>query len=98
MIRKYHNHKLQTNPTHREKVPYNNHETLGGQTKQSNQLSLPHQDDCKTRIDTKQRMANHRAITESHNGSNNQQRINKNNRTFALEWTAAKATGGGGGA
>ena len=28
----------------------NNHETLGRQTKQNNQLSLPHQDDCKTSI------------------------------------------------
>ena len=37
-----------------------------------------------------------RTITESHNGSNNQQRIN-NNRITALEGTAAKATGGGGG-
>ena len=35
----------------------------------------------------------HRTITESHNGSNNQHRIN-NNRTTALEWTAAKATRG----
>ena len=32
-------------------------------------------------------------ITESHSGSNNQQRIN-NNRTIALERTAAKATEG----
>ena len=32
-------------------------------------------------------------MTESHNGSNNQQRI-INNRTTALEQTAAKATGG----
>ena len=31
----------------------NNHETPGRQTKQSNQLSLPHQDDCKTRRDIK---------------------------------------------
>ena len=28
-------------------------ETPGRQTKQSNQLSLPHQDDCKTRMDIK---------------------------------------------
>ena len=28
-------------------------------TKQSNQLSLPHQDDCKTRRDTKQRTTKH---------------------------------------
>ena len=27
MIRKYHNHKLQTNPWHREEEPHNNHET-----------------------------------------------------------------------
>ena len=40
MIRKYHNHKLQTNPWHREEEPHNNHETTGRQTKQSNQLSL----------------------------------------------------------
>ena len=47
MARKYNNHKLQTDPRHREKEPHNNHETSGRQTKQSNQLSLPHQDDCK---------------------------------------------------
>ena len=53
MIRKYHNHKLQTNLWYREEEPHNNHETPGRQTKQSNQLSLPHRDDCKTRMDTK---------------------------------------------
>ena len=51
MIRKYHNHKLQTNPLHREEEPHNNHETPGRQTKQSNQLSLSHRDDCKTRME-----------------------------------------------
>ena len=35
MIRKYHNHKLQTNPWQREEEPDNNHETPGRQTKQS---------------------------------------------------------------
>ena len=34
MIRKYHNHKLQTNPWHREEEPHSNHETPGRQTKQ----------------------------------------------------------------
>ena len=29
------------------------HETPGRQIKQSNQLSLPHQDDCNTRMDIK---------------------------------------------
>ena len=53
MIRKYHNHKLQTTPWHREEEPPNNHETPGRQIKQSNQLSLPHQDDCNTRTDIK---------------------------------------------
>ena len=53
MIRKFLNHKLQTNPWNREEEPHNNHETPGRQTMQSNQLPLPHQDDCKTRMDTK---------------------------------------------
>ena len=84
MIRKYHSHKPQTNQWHREEEPQNNHETPGRHTKQSNQLSLPHQDDCKTRRDIKRRTTKHRRITESHNGSNNKQQVN-NNRTTALE-------------
>ena len=48
MIRKYHNYKPQTNPWHREEEPHNHHEKPGRQAKQSNQLSLPHQDDCIT--------------------------------------------------
>ena len=40
MIRKYHNHKPQTTPWHREEEPLNHHETPGKQIKQSNQLSL----------------------------------------------------------
>ena len=63
MIRKYHNHKPQTTLWHREEEPLNHHETPGRQFKQSNQLSLPHQDDCNTRTDTKQRTAKHRTIT-----------------------------------
>ena len=51
MIRKYHNHKLQTTLWHREEEPLNHHETPGRQIKQSNQLSLPHQDDCNARMD-----------------------------------------------
>ena len=38
---------------HREEEPHNNHETPERQIKQSSQLSLSHQDDCKTRMDTK---------------------------------------------
>ena len=51
MIRKYYNHKPQTTLRHREEEPLNHHETPGKQIKQSNQLSLPHQDDCNTRMD-----------------------------------------------
>ena len=52
MIRKYHNHKQQKNPWHHEEEPHNQNETTGRQTKQSNQLSLPHQDDCKNRMNS----------------------------------------------
>ena len=58
------------------------------QIKQSNQFSLLHQDDCNTRMDIKKRTTKHRTITDSHNGSNNKQKVN-NNRTTALERTAA---------
>ena len=50
----------QTTPWHREKKPLNHHETPGSQIKQSNQLSLPHQDDCNTRMDIKLRKTKHR--------------------------------------
>ena len=53
MIRKYHNDKPQTTPWHREEESLNHQETPGRQIKQSNQLSLPHQDDCNTRMDIK---------------------------------------------
>ena len=53
MIRKYHNHKPQTNPWQREKELHNHHETPGRQTLQNNQHSLPHQYDCKTRMGIK---------------------------------------------
>ena len=88
MIGKYHNHKLQTNQWHHEEGLHNNHETPGRQTKQNHHLSLPHQDDCKTRRDIKKRTTNHRTITNYHNGSNSKQQVN-NNRTTPLERTAA---------
>ena len=44
MIRKYHNHKPQTTPRHREEEPLNNHEPPGRQIKQSNRLTLFVQD------------------------------------------------------
>ena len=45
-----------------EEVPRNHHETAGRQIKQSIQLSLPHQDDCNTRMDIKQRTTKHRTL------------------------------------
>ena len=66
MIRKYHNHKPQTNPWHRDEEPYNHHETPGRQTKQSNQLSFPHQDGCRAKMDIKSRTTKHRTNTDSH--------------------------------
>ena len=83
MIRKYHNHKPHTTLRHRKEEPLNHHETPGRQIKQSNELSLPHQDDCNTRTYTKQRTTKHITITDSHNGSNNEQKVN-NNKTTAL--------------
>ena len=61
------------NPVDCEIEPLNHHDKPGRKNKQSNQLSLPHQDDCNTRTDTKQRAAKHRTVTDSHNGSNNKQ-------------------------
>ena len=43
----------QTTPWHRGEEPRNHHETPGRQIEQSNQLSLPHQGDCNTRMDIK---------------------------------------------
>ena len=53
MVRKYHNHTLQTDPRLHEEEPQSNnsHKTSGRQLKQNSQLSLPRQDDCKTRKD-----------------------------------------------
>ena len=66
MIRKYHNHKPQTTLWHREEELLIHHETPGRQIKQSNQLSLPHQDDCNTRMDINKCTTKHRSITDSH--------------------------------
>ena len=90
MIRKIINitiKKPQRTPWHREEEPLN--ETSGRQIKQSNQLFLPHQDDCNNRIDIKSNVQQkNRTVTDSQNGSNNKQNVN-NNRTTALERTTA---------
>ena len=60
MIRKYHNHTLQNNPWHREEEQQNSYsnKTSVRQQKQSNQLSLPSQDDCKTRMENNRTTTN----------------------------------------
>ena len=88
MLRKYHNHKLQTNLM----APRGRATQQSRDTRKTNQakqpaLSLPNQDDCKTRRDIKKRTTKHRTITESHNGSINKQQVN-NIRTTALESVA----------
>ena len=50
MIRKYYNHTLHINPCYREEEPQN---INSRKTSDTNQLSLPHQGDCKTRKDNK---------------------------------------------
>ena len=101
MIKKYHNHKPQTTPRYREEEPLNHHETPGRQIKQSNQLTLPHQDDCNTRMDIKSRTTKHRAVTDSHNGSNNkqknQQQQNHRLRTDSSLSNRGRGAGGRGG-
>ena len=52
IIRKYHNHKPQTNPWHREEEPHNHHETQGRPTNQSYQLSIPQGLNCKQYSET----------------------------------------------
>ena len=54
MIRKYHNNTLQTNLRHREEELQKSHDIRKtNKVKQpALSLSLPHQDDCKTRKDT----------------------------------------------
>ena len=62
MIRQYSNRILHTNPRHHEEEAQktNSHKTPGRQLKQNNQLSLPHQDICKNRKDTKYSLTKHR--------------------------------------
>ena len=65
----YHNHNMQTTSWHRPEKPLNHHKTPGRQTKQCNQLSLPHQMIAIiewTQSNVQQNIE-HRTITDSHN-------------------------------
>ena len=94
MIRKYHNRKPQT--TKRKEKPLSLHKKAGRQNKQNNQLSLPHQDDCNTKMDIKKRTAKHRTITDSNNGSNNKQK-SKKQQNHRLRTDSSLSHRGGGG-
>ena len=90
-VQKYHTHTLQmTNPRHSEKGSPNTNslKTSGRELKQSNTLSLPRQDDCKSRQDTDQCITKHRPTQNPHKQCELKQWID-NNRTTALEQTAA---------
>ena len=87
MIRKYHNHKLQTNPWHREEEPHSNHETPGRQSKATSSL-FPI--DMIAKLEWTQSIAQQN-IEQLQNPTMG---VTINNRTSALERTAAKATGG----
>ena len=93
MIRKYHSHKLQTNPWHREEEPHNNHEPQGIQTSKATSSLYPikmisklqwRQSNAQQNVEQFQ---NHTMGVTINNEINN----NNNNRTTALERTAAKA-------
>ena len=79
MIMKYHNHKPQTTLKHRKEEPFNHHETPGRQIKQSNQLFVPHQDDCNTRMDIKLFTTKQRTITDPTMG------VTMNNKSTTTE-------------
>ena len=57
IVSEYHQEIPQSQPVDKpiatQQETHINHETPGRQTKQSNQLSRSHQDDCKTRMDIK---------------------------------------------
>ena len=97
MIRKYHNHKLQTNPWHREEGPRNNHEIPGRPPKQSNAINSLYPIEMIAKLEQTQSNAQQnirtirRAITESHNN-------NKSTTTELPPWNGQqpKPLGGGG--
>ena len=79
MIRKYHNHKLQTNPHHFEEEVQNNSNLKDKQCKATNSL-FPTKMIAKAGKGTKQCTTNIGTNTEPHNGSNNQQQQKRHTR------------------
>ena len=85
MIRKYHNHTLQTNLRHSVEEPHNNnnHKTPGRQSKPTSSL-FPIKMIAKLEMTQRIIQQKHGTNTEPHNGSNNQRGID-NSRSAALE-------------
>ena len=97
MIRKYNNHKLHTNPWHREEEPHNNHETPGKQTKQSNQLSLPHQDDAKLEWTKSNVQQNIEQLQTTTTGITINNKSQQQNHCLRMDSSLGHPGGGGGG-
>ena len=100
MIRKYHNHKLQTSPRLREEEQQNTncHKTSERQFKQSKQLSLPRQMIAKlegTQSNAKQNKYQHRAPTNNVRYINNESL--QENRRLRTDSSISHRGGGGGG-
>ena len=89
MIRTNQTHTLQTNPRLHEEEPQStsSHKTSGIQLKQSNQLSLPRQDDCKTRNDTKKCITNRIPTQNPHKQCEVHETIALQYSTFTLAIT-----------
>ena len=89
MIRTNQTHTLQTNTRLHEEEPQNthSHKTSGIQLKQSNHLSLPRQDDCKTRNDTYKCRTNRRLTQNPHKQCEVHETIALQYRTFTLAIT-----------
>ena len=95
MIRKYNNHTLQTNQRLHEEKPHTTYsrKISGRQLKQSNQLSLPRQEDFKTRKDTKLCRTKRRLTWHHHRELEVYKTMNRRQQHHRLRTASAKATG-----
>ena len=95
MTRKYYNHKLKTYPRHREEE---SQDIYSNNTSVRNNSTLPRQDDCKTRMDTKKWIPETKNTTDPHKQMDvyntiHQQQQNHRHRTNS----SLSYRGGGGG-
>ena len=99
MTRKCHHHRPQTKPRHQKKKIQSTGSITTARThlKQSNHVSLPQPDNCKSRKNNMNHITKQEPITQNPapNGINNSKQGIKNKRITTLEWTVANATGEG---